>query len=179
MTYKRHGKGTLDVEVTNVSTSGFWLLVNEKEFFLSFNTFPWFKDAPIVKLVNVELVSAEHLYWPDLDVDLELESILHPERFPLISAAVHEAGEGYATGRATAELDQEKIDQCVLALLRLTLHDGARAWKGFDFDVMERLFQQGYIEDPRGKAKSVVLTKEGLARSEELFKEWFGKKAKA
>jgi hypothetical protein len=57
----------------------------------------------------------------------------------------------------------------------LTLHDGGRAWKGFDFEVMDRLFQKGYIFDPRGKAKSVGLTREGLARSERLFEELFGK----
>jgi hypothetical protein len=75
--------------------------------------------------------------------------------------------------------DQEKIDECVLALLQLTLHDGARAWKGFDHEVMDRLFEQGYILDPRGKAKSVVLTEEGLARSREIFERLFaiGKEA--
>jgi len=77
-------------------------------------------------------------------------------------------------------VDTEKIDDCVLALLHLTLHNGARAWKGMgmDFEVMDRLFQKGYIFDPRGKAKSVVLTEEGLLRAESLFSELFGKKEK-
>jgi hypothetical protein len=65
----------------------------------------------------------------------------------------------------------------VLALLQLTLHDGARAWKGFDFEVMDRLFEKGYIYDPRGKAKSVVLSPEGLERSKALFAKLFGKKS--
>ena len=81
------GKLTSPVEVTNVSVHGFWLLLQNREYFLSFETFPWFKDAPIGQLVNVELPSAHHLYWPDLDVDLAVESIEHPERFPLVSKA--------------------------------------------------------------------------------------------
>jgi len=60
------------------------------------------------------------------------------------------------------ELDTSKIDDAVLALLYLGLHDGARAWKGFDWEAMNRLHEQGYITDPRGKAKSVVFTEEGL-----------------
>jgi len=73
------------------------------------------------------------------------------------------------------ELDTDKIDDAVLALLYLGLHDGARAWKGFDWDAMNRLHEQGYITDPRGKAKSVVFTEEGLERAERLLDELFGK----
>ncbi len=62
----------------------------------------------------------------------------------------------------------------MLPLLQLTLHDGARAWKGFNFEVMDRLFEKGDIHDPRGRAKSVVLTREGVARSRELWGELFG-----
>jgi len=81
------GTTTSAVEVTNVSKHGFWLLIEEKEVFLAFDNFPWFRDAPIGKLLNVELQSAGHLYWPDLDVDLAVESIFHPDRFPLVSRA--------------------------------------------------------------------------------------------
>jgi len=73
------------------------------------------------------------------------------------------------------EYDQDKVDDAVLALLYLTLHDGARAWKGFDFDSMDRLREKGYILDPRNKTKSVVLTEEGLKRSKLLFEKFFGK----
>ena len=73
------------------------------------------------------------------------------------------------------EIDTDKIDEMVLALLWLTLHDDVRAWKGHDWDAMDRLFQKGYILNPQGKAKSVVLTEEGLARSEELFKRHFAR----
>jgi hypothetical protein len=71
--------------------------------------------------------------------------------------------------------DTDKIDDAVLALLLLGLHDGARAWKGFDWDAMDRLHQKGFIGNPAGKAKSVVLTQEGLARSEALFTKLFGR----
>ena len=81
----QRGKRTSVVEVTNVSPHGFWLLLGDRELFLSFDKFPWFRDAPIAKLVRVELPSPDHLYWPDLDVDLAVESIEHPERFPLVS----------------------------------------------------------------------------------------------
>ena len=76
------------------------------------------------------------------------------------------------------ELDPSKIDEAVLALLYLGIHDGARAWKGFDWDAMNRLHEQGYITDPKGKAKSVVFTEEGLERSERLLSELFGKKGR-
>jgi hypothetical protein len=73
------------------------------------------------------------------------------------------------------EIDEDKIDRAVLALLRLTLHDGERAWKSHDWDAMDRLYKKGYIHDPVGKAKSVVLTEEGLRKSERLFDEMFSK----
>ena len=79
------GTPTSLVEVTNVSRHGFWMLVKGVKVFLPFAEFPWFELAPIGKLLNVELVSAHHLYWPDLDIDLAVESLFHPKRFPLIS----------------------------------------------------------------------------------------------
>jgi hypothetical protein len=74
------------------------------------------------------------------------------------------------------DFDEEKVDRTVLALLYLTLHDRYRAWKSFDWDVMNRLHEKGYIGDPVNKAKSVVLTDEGLAESKRLFAELFAKK---
>ena len=73
------------VEVTNVSGHGFWLFLGDRERFVSFAEFPWFRDASIAALCNVERPRPGHLYWPDLDVDLATESIDHPEQFPLIS----------------------------------------------------------------------------------------------
>ncbi len=73
------------------------------------------------------------------------------------------------------EIDEDKVDDAVLALLRLTLHDGQRAWKGFDWEALGRLHRKGMILDPVGRAKSVVLTDEGLRRSEELLAALFAK----
>lgn len=71
------------------------------------------------------------------------------------------------------ELDTDKIDDAVLALLHLTLHDQRRAWKGLDWDVLDRLYRRGMIDNPANKAKSVVLSDEGLQSSEALFRELF------
>ena len=79
------GKPISVVEVTNVSKHGFWLMLGERERFLAFEHFPWFRDVSIGELCNVELPHPHHLYWPDLDVDLAVESIEHPERFPLVN----------------------------------------------------------------------------------------------
>jgi hypothetical protein len=73
------------------------------------------------------------------------------------------------------ELNTSKIDEAVLALMYVGLRDGARAWKGFDWAAMDRLHQQGYISDPRGKAKSVVFTEEGLSQAKLLLAKLFGK----
>jgi hypothetical protein len=70
-------------------------------------------------------------------------------------------------------LDSDKIDQAVLGLLYLGLHNGARAWKGFDWDAMNRLHEKGFITDPRGKAKSVVFTEQGLAEARRLLEDLF------
>jgi hypothetical protein len=78
-------------------------------------------------------------------------------------------------GIPVMEIDTDKIDEAVLALLYLTLHDDVRAWKGFDWDAMDRLHRKGLIRDPVGKAKSVVLTEEGLAESKRLFIKLFAK----
>jgi len=74
------------------------------------------------------------------------------------------------------DIDAKKIDETVLALLHLTLHEGNRAWKGFDWETMNRLHQNGFISNPVGKAKSVVLTDAGLQESERLFKKLFAKR---
>lgn len=73
--------------------------------------------------------------------------------------------------------DEDRIDNAVLALLLLGRHEHWRAWKGFDWDAMERLHKKGMIDSPRGKAKSVVFTEQGLRRSEDLFQAMFTKQA--
>jgi hypothetical protein len=72
-------------------------------------------------------------------------------------------------------LDLDKIDDAALALLYLTLHDGSRAWKGLDWDVLGRLHDKGMIDNPVGKVKSVVFTEDGLQRAKALFEEMFEK----
>jgi len=77
--------------------------------------------------------------------------------------------------KSALPIDEQKIDETVLALLYLTLHDGCRAWKSFDWQTMTRLHEKGLIEDPVNKAKSVVLTEKGLTEAERLFKKLFVK----
>ncbi len=79
------GKLTSDVEVTIISRRGFWMLVLGREYFLPFRDYPWFQDASLGDLLEVTLPHPGHLYWPKLDVDLAVESLDHPERYPLIS----------------------------------------------------------------------------------------------
>jgi hypothetical protein len=74
-------------------------------------------------------------------------------------------------------IDTDRIDDCVLALLLLGRHDGLRVWKSFDWDAMDRLHKKGLISDPVGRAKSVVLTNEGLQRAERLFDELLAEKS--
>jgi hypothetical protein len=76
------------------------------------------------------------------------------------------------------EIDTDKVDEAVLTLLHLTLHDGDRAWKSFDWDAMSRLHEKGFISNPVGKAKSIVMTEEGLQESERLLKKLFAKSLK-
>jgi hypothetical protein len=79
-------------EVTNISKHGFWLLLGQEELLVPFAEFPWFKNVTIEQICAVERPSPEHLYWPQLDVDLSVESIRNPAAFPLMSRAgdVHE-----------------------------------------------------------------------------------------
>lgn len=79
------GKPTLEAEVTNISPHGFWLLLKGHEKLLPYEHFPWFRNATVAQICQVELLSENHLYWPELDIDLSVESIDHPECFPLVS----------------------------------------------------------------------------------------------
>jgi len=77
------------------------------------------------------------------------------------------------------ELDTDKVDDTVLALLALTMCGGDRAWKGHDWDTLSRLHEKGMIYDPVGKAKSVALTFEGMERSRKLFDAMFVRKTES
>jgi hypothetical protein len=77
------------------------------------------------------------------------------------------------------EYDKDKVDECTLALLSLVVCErtkphGGRAWKSFDWDTLDRLYQKGYIADPKNKAKSVELSEDGILKAEELFQKFFG-----
>ena len=77
------GTATSEVEVTNISKHGFWIFVDEHELFLSFEDFPWFERAPVGAILQVERPSPNHLHWPEIDVDLTVDCIEHPEKYPL------------------------------------------------------------------------------------------------
>lgn len=82
-----HGTITLVAEVTHVSKNGFWVLLDAEELLVPFEHFPWFKKATIEQLSDVKWPTLNHLYWPQLDADLSVESIRDPLAFPLISKA--------------------------------------------------------------------------------------------
>ena len=81
-------------------------------------------------------------------------------------------------GDRKMEYDEDKIDECVLALMCLGMFKDdcmTRSWKGFDWDTMDRLYKKGFIGNPKGKARSVIMTDEGEKKCEELFDKFFGK----
>ncbi len=79
------GSGTSRVEVSSVSADGFYLRLGDEELFITFAEFPWFRQATVAELDQVERPAPDHLYWPLLDIDLAVESIRHPGKFPLVS----------------------------------------------------------------------------------------------
>ena len=79
------GKNTFQAEVQDISRHGVWLFANGREFLLAFRDYPWFRDATISAVYNVKLMHRSHLYWPDLDVDLDIKSLGHPEEYPLVA----------------------------------------------------------------------------------------------
>jgi hypothetical protein len=83
--FYKSGTNTSTVEVTNISKHGLWILFGNEELYLPFKDFPWFPKAAVSSVLNVELCGNENLYWPELDVDLTLDSIRRPENYPLVS----------------------------------------------------------------------------------------------
>lgn len=79
------GESISEFEVTNISPHGFWLLIDDKEYFLAFEDFPWFRDARVSEISDVKLLNRNHLFWEKLDVDLTLSMIKDPSKYPLIS----------------------------------------------------------------------------------------------
>jgi len=83
MSSQPHGTTSSEIEVTNVSNHGVWVLSGPKELFMSYEDFPWFKNEPIGKILNIEEPTPGHFYWPDLDIDVGIDTIENPERYPL------------------------------------------------------------------------------------------------
>ena len=83
MKSQEHGANTSDIEVTNISSHGFWLWLSDREIFVAFSEFPWFRNASVAQITAVEWPAPDHLYWPELDLDLSIRSIETPEEFPL------------------------------------------------------------------------------------------------
>jgi hypothetical protein len=75
----------LEAEVTNISGHGFWVLLGDEELPVPYAQFPWFKQATVAQLTAVERPTENHLYWPELDVDLSVDSLRNPDAFPLVS----------------------------------------------------------------------------------------------
>jgi len=86
------GENASEVAVTNVTQHGFWIFIGERGVYASFREFPWFEDASIREITTVELLGPRHLYWPELDVDLTVDSLEHPDRYPLVSRSRPGAG---------------------------------------------------------------------------------------
>ena len=80
----KNGKD-ISVSVENITPLGIWLFVKGKEYFLNYEAYPYFKDQTIKSIHNVELIHNFHLHWPDLDVDLEIDNLENPEKYPLKS----------------------------------------------------------------------------------------------
>ena len=78
------GKNTSKIEVQNIDRHGFWLFAKGKEYFLPYNNFPWFKDAKIINVLKVKLLHKFHLYWPALDIDLDLRTLENTSETPLV-----------------------------------------------------------------------------------------------
>lgn len=74
----------MKAEVTNISLFGIWILVNGEEFFMSYKEYPFFENAPIKAVAMLEVDSFGNLHWPELDVDIEIDSLRNPEDYPLI-----------------------------------------------------------------------------------------------
>ena len=78
-----HGNNTSAIEVTNISAHGVWILAHDKELFMSYDDFPWFKGQTVKSILNVEEPTKGHFYWPDLDADLSVDIIENPDQYPL------------------------------------------------------------------------------------------------
>ncbi|MCK5058601.1 MAG: DUF2442 domain-containing protein [Candidatus Aminicenantes bacterium] len=84
MTLQTPGIGTSEVEVMNISIHGLWLYIKGKEYFIPYEEYPWFKDARMSEIHDIQLLHGSHLYWPKLDVDLSVDCLKNPDNYPLM-----------------------------------------------------------------------------------------------
>lgn len=85
MKSQKAGTSISEAEVTNIDSHGIWVYVTGKEYFLPYEDYPWFKNAQVNHIINIELHHGFHLFWPDLDVDLSVESLEKPHQYPLVA----------------------------------------------------------------------------------------------
>ena len=97
----RHGKNIL-VSVENITPFGIWIFVKEKEYFLSYKDYPYFRDQTLNSIQNVQLLHGYHLYWPELDVDLEIDNLENPQKYPLKSGIAKHSPTIHSTRRRIA-----------------------------------------------------------------------------
>ena len=84
MTLQTRGESISEVEVSHINMHGFWLCAKDKEYFLPYDEYPWFKETKVKEILNVQLLHGHHLYWSELDVDLEIDSLENPQDYPLV-----------------------------------------------------------------------------------------------
>lgn len=84
MSLTNSGTSTLNCEVTDINKNGIWIFVEGKEYFIPFKEFPMFRAVTVEKIFNITYLPPDHLHWKELDIDLELDSIEHPEKYPLV-----------------------------------------------------------------------------------------------
>ena len=97
----KHGKD-ISISVENITPFGIWVFVNEKEYFLSYEDYPYFREQTLNSIQNVQLLHGYHLYWPNLDIDLEVNNLEQPEKYPLKSNIANNNLTGHPTGRQIA-----------------------------------------------------------------------------
>ena len=99
MKSSKRGK-TISVSVENITPFGIWIFVKGKEYFLNYKDYPYFREQVLSAIQDVQLLHGYHLYWPQLDVDLEIDNLEHPEKYPLqYKKKAHQSG---SSGRAIA-----------------------------------------------------------------------------
>jgi hypothetical protein len=108
MISSRHGKYIL-ANVENITPFGIWMYIKDKEYFLNYKDYPYFKNQTIGSILNVRLIHGFHLYWPELDVDLELENLENPEKYPLKDKAAIANGINKRTAKSSSTVKGLKL----------------------------------------------------------------------